>query len=214
MRLYAGSSRQFIQDTTLNQIAGKLKAAFFYQYRYNPAPQELNSWRNSLRAVSQVFEFAGLIDHGIILEYQLPMSSRRLDCLITGRDDQADDNAIIIELKQWDKCRHSDGEREVITPLGFSDREVLHPSVQVGQYKTYLEDTHTAFYEGTSPINLSACSYLHNYSFAENDVLLEEKFKETIGKFPVFSQDDVEVLTAYLEAKAIERRRNRSPSTG
>ncbi len=138
-----------------------------------------------------------------MLEYQLPMSSRRLDCLVTGRNDQRNDNAVIIELKQWDRCSHSDGEREVITPLGFSEREVLHPSVQVGQYKTYLEDTHTAFYAGAAPIGLNACSYLHNYSFVQNDVLLEEKFKEVLEEYPVFSADDVEILAAYLRERLL-----------
>jgi fructose/tagatose bisphosphate aldolase len=44
MRLYASSSKQFIRETTLNQIAGKLKEAFFYSFRFNPSAQEVNSW--------------------------------------------------------------------------------------------------------------------------------------------------------------------------
>ena len=104
MRLYSGSSEQFIQDAIHNQIAEKLKSAFFGHYRYNPSPAEINSWRNSLRSISQIFQHAGLLDHGVLLEYQLPLTSRRLDCMICGRDQQKDDNAVIIELKQWEKC--------------------------------------------------------------------------------------------------------------
>ena len=85
MRLYAATSKQFIQDTVMNQIADKLKSEFFNYFRYNPPPSEINSWRNSLRAVSQVFQYADLLDHGVILEYQLPVSSKRLDCLICGK---------------------------------------------------------------------------------------------------------------------------------
>jgi hypothetical protein len=47
MRLYAGMSEDFIRDTTRNQIATKLRDAFFAYYRYNPSPAEMNSWRNS-----------------------------------------------------------------------------------------------------------------------------------------------------------------------
>ena len=54
MRLYSGMSRNFIDDTVRNQIAGKLEDAFFRHFRYRPSPGEVNSWRNSLRAVSQV----------------------------------------------------------------------------------------------------------------------------------------------------------------
>lgn len=60
MRLYAGTSKNFIHDTVHNQIAEKLKYSFFRNFRYNPSPSEINSWKNSLRAVSQVFNYAAL----------------------------------------------------------------------------------------------------------------------------------------------------------
>ena len=118
MRLFAGTSQQFLEDTVQNQIAEKLRLAFFGYFRYYPSHSELNSWRNSLRAVSMVFEHANLIDQGIMLEYQLPMTSKRLDCLICGRDANARDNAVIIELKQWDRCEDAPGKNEVITWVG------------------------------------------------------------------------------------------------
>ena len=201
MRLYAGTSQQFISDTIQNQIADKLKTAFFANFRYYPSPAELNSWRNSLRAISQVFQYADLMDHGVILEYQLPLTSCRLDCMIMGRDSDETDNAVIIELKQWDKCKDANGENEVITRLGFGEREVLHPSAQVGQYKMFLQDGHSAFYEGDSPVSLFACSYLHNYSFVSDDVLLSPKFASLIEEFPLFSADDVDPLKDYLSTK-------------
>jgi uncharacterized protein len=109
LRLFAGTSRQFLQDTVQNQIAEKLKLAFFNYFRYYPSPGEMNSWRNSLKAVALVFLDAHLTDQGIILEYQLPLTSKRLDCLICGKDATAKDNAVIIELKQWDKCEDAPG---------------------------------------------------------------------------------------------------------
>jgi len=44
MGLYSGTSAQFIQDSTRNQIADKLKESFFEYFRYNPSPNEMNSW--------------------------------------------------------------------------------------------------------------------------------------------------------------------------
>lgn len=201
MRLYAGTSQQFVADTVHNQIAEKLKYAFFSYYRSNPSPAEINSWRNSLRAVSQVFQYADLMDHGIILEYQLPLTSRRLDCLIVGRDSTDNDNAVIIELKQWEKCDHAEGENEVLTWIGGAQREILHPAAQVGRYKMYLEDGHSAFHEGTSPIRLNACTYLHNYTFFENDPLLSSKFTNMINCYPLFSADDVDPFKTFLVKK-------------
>ncbi len=72
MRLYSGMSPDFVRDTVRNQIADKLSAAFFAYYRYKAPPSEVNSWRNSLRAMAQVIEHARLTDNGIMLEYQLP----------------------------------------------------------------------------------------------------------------------------------------------
>jgi hypothetical protein len=113
------------------------KAKIERGYRYRPSPGEENSWRNSLRAVSQVFERGQLLDHGILLEYQLPLTSLRLDCLISGRNQNAQDEAVIIELKQWSSCEAAsepDLFRTVIRAnprpdqvLPFASRAALRP---------------------------------------------------------------------------------------
>lgn len=198
MRLYSDSSRAFLDDTLHNRIAGKLKAAFFEHFRYYPADSEVASWRNSLRATAQVFAAAELTDHGVTLEYQLPLTSKRLDCMICGRDSSARDQSVIVELKQWERSEPSAGDNEVISLVGGAEREVLHPSVQVGQYSRYLQDAHTAFYEGPNPIAVSACAYLHNYTPVENDPLLDTKFAPTIALYPLFAASDVDLLCEYL----------------
>ena len=201
MRLYAASSTQFIQDTVQNQIAEKLKLAFFDHYRHEPAPSEVASWRNSLRALKDLVEHADLRDHGVLLEYQLPLSSRRLDALFCGRDARKVDRSVIVELKQWERCKEADGDHEVLTRVGGGEREVLHPSVQVGQYHMYLKDTHTAFHEGPHPIELDACTYLHNYFLAPADPLLAPKFAAPLATYPLFSADDVERVSAFLQER-------------
>jgi hypothetical protein len=50
MRLYAGTSKQFVHDSIQNQIADKLRDSFQSYFRYQPPPSEVQSWRNSLRA--------------------------------------------------------------------------------------------------------------------------------------------------------------------
>jgi hypothetical protein len=198
LRLYSGTSQQFIEDTIQNQIAEKLRIAFFEHFRYYPSQGEVGSWRNSLRAVSQVFQYGGLFDHGIMLEYQLPLSSKRLDCMICGRNADEIDNAVIIELKQWEKCEDADGPNEVTTWVGGAKRELLHPSVQVEGYKDYLESTHTAFYEGERPVSLDACAYLHNYNHYDGDVIFSPKFEGPMSRCPVFTADEVPKLKDHL----------------
>ena len=201
MRLYSGGSRQFIDDTYRNQIAEKLKESFLRQMGYTPTGAEVSSWRNSLRATSMVFDHADLTDHGVIVEYQLPLTSKRLDCLICGRNEAGKDNAVIIELKQWEKCQPADGDREVIVWLGGSDREVPHPSVQADVYRMYLEDCHTAFYEGSDPVILNACAYLHNYNPVPDDPLFAGKFQQTVQSTPSFTADNVPGFEQYLVSR-------------
>jgi hypothetical protein len=203
MRLYSGSSKQFIDDAVRNQIAQKLSDAFFCYYRFHPSPAERRSWQNSLSKMSELIQYAELLDHGIILEYQLPQSSKRLDFLICGKDELKSDNTVIVELKQWDACEEAEGPNEVITYLNGVKREVLHPSVQVGQYEMYLADTHTAFYED-DPIKLDACSYLHNYFRNPEDVIFANKFKPLLARNPIFTADDVDIFINYLQERLCE----------
>jgi DUF2075 family protein len=197
MRLYAGTTAGLIEDTTKDRIATKLSDAFFHEFRFHPGSSEVNSWRNSLRAVSQVFQEGDLLNNGLILEFQLPLTSRRLDCLVTGHNDLRRENAVVVELKQWDKCQDGGGRNELTTWVGGSLRDVLHPSAQVGQYKMYLEDAHTAFDED-SGIQLNACSYLHNYSYEPSDVLFADRFRGLLETFPLFTGDDVDKLIGFL----------------
>ena len=117
--------------------------------------------------------------------------------MITGLSVDKKKEAVIVELKQWEKTESGDGDK-VVTFVGQRERDVLHPSVQVGNYRQYLSDQLVALHEGETSIRLSACSYLHNYSLEKEDPLFEEKFKAVVAKNPVFSKDDVDKLVEYL----------------
>src|SRR5271165_1985191 len=199
MRLYSGTTTMLADDSAHNRIAGKLRDAFFRELRYEPSPSEVGSWRNSLRALTQAFQMASLNDHGVLIEYQLPQTSKRLDCIVTGRDLDRQDHAVIVELKQWERCLEAFGDK-VVSFVGGGDRQVLHPSVQVRQYETYLRDCHSAFYEDT-PVLLSGCAYLHNYEPEMADALFAERFREVTRENPAFTADDAPKLAGYLDAR-------------
>jgi len=202
MKLYSGSTAEFIHLNRRNQLADRLRKEFFTQIGYNPSDNEVMSWRNSLMRVALVLEDASLSEQGIFVEYQLPQSSKRIDVILCGKGDDNRKNSVIIELKQWERCALSDYESDyVVTWVGGGNRNVLHPSVQVGNYMYYLSYNHTAFYEGTDPVKLHACSYLHNYSLGESDPLLDSRFEAKYSRFPIFSQDDHDELVAYLKSR-------------
>src|SRR5579864_9723706 len=116
MRLYCGSTKQFVDDAVQHTIAEKLAYSYHAYLGRAPSVSELTSWRNTLQALSMQVMYANLRDNGLILEMQLPLTSARLDCLITGKDSQHD-SAVILELKQWTKVEPSDIDECVVTFL-------------------------------------------------------------------------------------------------
>src|SRR5688500_4221072 len=101
MKLYAGTSEQFRADARMHRIAEKRRAEYTTQIGHRPAPSEVASWQNSLMALSMLVDQAELNDHGVILEYQLGNTSRRLDAMLTGHSPTSAENAVVVELKQW-----------------------------------------------------------------------------------------------------------------
>jgi hypothetical protein len=150
--------------------------------------------------LSNVGQLASLDDHGILLEYQLPLASKRLDALITGMDRDARQNAIVVELKQWAKCNHADGANQVCTFIGGREREVNHPSAQVRGYVDYLRDVHSAF-QGSEAVSLSGCGFLHNYDLHRDVVLTDSKFGELLAEFPLYGNQDFDALAEHLQSK-------------
>ncbi|HEX2765649.1 MAG TPA: hypothetical protein VHR55_03300 [Candidatus Limnocylindria bacterium] len=100
MKLYAGTTEQFRADARMHRIAEKLRAKYTTQIGHRPAPSEVASWQNSLMALSMLLDQAELDDHGVILEYELGNTSRRLDAMLTGHSPTSAENAVV-ELKRW-----------------------------------------------------------------------------------------------------------------
>ena len=135
MKLYAGTTEQFVADSQLHRIAEKLRNEYVAQIGYKPGPAEFNAWQNSLQALALLINQAKLEDHGVILEYQLGNTSKRLDAMLTGRSSSSAENAVVVELKQWGATTPSPADGCVETYVGQRIRRVLHPSVQVGGYQ-------------------------------------------------------------------------------
>jgi len=86
MRLYSGTSTNFIALNVNNQIADLLKEEFFKQFGYKPSQSEVMSWRNSFFRLTDILERANITEQGIMVEYKLPLSGKRIDVIICGKD--------------------------------------------------------------------------------------------------------------------------------
>lgn len=198
MDLYSGPSDAFLQDSLQNQLTQKLEDAWFQHYGFKPHPAEVAAWRNSLDKMANVLRLADLTNQGISIEYRLPMTSKRLDCMVLGYDEEGNPGATIVELKQWSECAPADGEH-VVTWLGGAKRATLHPSVQVNQYQRFLAEGHTAFHDRA--IGLDSCAYLHNYRLRDDDALLDPKFTPFLEASPIFTEQDASELATKLEER-------------
>lgn len=196
MQLYAGTSTDFISEATRNGIAGRLERAFQDAYHYRPSLQEVASWQNSLFRMAFALQQGNFTDHGVLLEYQLPLSSKRLDCMVTGQNPGGQPYSVIVELKQWSQVEESNAEDCVTTWVAGNKRDILHPSRQVGQYEEYLRDMHSVFISGE--VGLRSCAFLHNLTYDPANEIYQQRHSSVLKQFPAFAGDQQDALVTYM----------------
>jgi len=202
MILYEGTIERFNEDVMQNCIADRAAEKYRAYYKKNPADREYRSWAISLAILNNSFHYAGLKDNHIIVEYELPYSSRRIDVLLFGYDMDGEENIVMMELKQWSNQHVQDAETEgnVVVDYGQFKREQPHPVLQVQGYYFGLKDFLKIFQEKNSP-ELSASVYLHNYSKNKDAILFSPEFSKLIKTFPLFAKEDAVELGRYLKKR-------------
>lgn len=200
MILYEGIIEKFNEDVLQNRIADRAAEKYRAHYGRNPGDREYRSWAISLAILNNSFHYAKLKDNHVLVEYELPYSSQRVDVLLFGKSDNEQDNVVILELKQWsnDKVLDSDSEGNVFVDYGTFRKEQAHPSLQVQGYYYHLKDFVKIFNEKKAP-RLSGSTYAHNYSREDNPLLLSKKFSKIIKEFPLFTKEDSIELSNYLK---------------
>ncbi|MEX2964336.1 DNA/RNA helicase domain-containing protein [Microbulbifer sp. TYP-18] len=196
MLVYSGSKKKFIEDVKGNAIENVILSEFERKLFKRPSQNEVLSWKNSMQYMFKIMIDPGIPqDSGISIEYVLPLTSKRVDFILTGKDEDNRETAIIIELKQWSKVKKIEKDGIVKTFLAGGERETSHPSYQVWTYAALIEDyNETVRQEG---IRLIPCAYLHNLisSSAINDPF----YAKHIGKAPVFISSDAEKFAKFLK---------------
>lgn len=198
MHLYRGLSRNFIEDSQNGEIAEKLSNSFMRHFRYRPSDNEVRSWHNSLGELSRVLAHGDLEEQGVVVEYRLPLSSKRLDVLLTGHGKSGQPNGVVVELKQWEQVQASPIDECVATFVGGRVRDTLHPSVQADSYRSYLLDMYSTFSE--EHLGLTACAFLHNLSSESEPAIFDVKFDQFISSSPSFvKRQAVDEFLAHLD---------------
>jgi hypothetical protein len=95
----------------MNQISDKILASLRDRNIHAGEANEYRAWQNSLGFMRNVLDDQTIPNESeIAIEYQIPRTSKRVDFIIIGADNNNQNNIVVVELKQWDKAEKVDDE--------------------------------------------------------------------------------------------------------
>ena len=196
MIVYRSTKDGFTSDVDGGNIDAIILENFKAKLKHSTSHREVQSWWNSLNYMARVLgddHIPG--DAGVAIECQIPLTSKRIDFILSGTDAAQQPQVVIVELKQWTKAERTDKSGIVRTALGQGLHETSHPSYQAWSYAAMLEDfSETVRDEG---IRLNPCAYLHNYG--EDDVIRHPFYGEYLDKAPVFLKTEMLQLRDFIK---------------
>ncbi|MFA5184091.1 MAG: DUF2075 domain-containing protein [Patescibacteria group bacterium] len=196
MLVYQATKAAFLNDVLTNNIDGIILKAFENKLQRTVSKNEIGSWRNSMMYMNNILIDNGIPgDSGVAIEFLIPQTSKRVDFILTGRDDRDIDHAVIIELKQWQKAGLTDKDGVVTTRFQHGEQETNHPSYQAWSYAALINSFNATVYEEN--IQLNPCAYLHNY--ADDGVITNKFYSEYLEKAPAFLKDDALKLREFIK---------------
>ncbi|MEO7069900.1 MAG: DUF2075 domain-containing protein [Nostocoides sp.] len=142
-------------------LAEYLNEQMSIQAGHRASPGEQRSWSRSLPVLRSALQDAGLDDVEMLVEYQLPLTSKRVDVILAGQHPRTGHPSyVVVELKQWSSATMFEDSDTLVAIEQYANRGVTHPLLQVGGYCDYLRDF--TGYLGEHPHSLVGAAYLHN----------------------------------------------------
>lgn len=136
-----------------------LTEQFRHKFGYTPSAGEVRSWERSLAVLANDLHEAGLDSVEVLIEYKLPLTSKRADVVLAGvHPGTGKFSYVIVELKQWSRAMLLDGTTDVCVLEGMG--QLLHPAAQVRNYCTYVSDFVASIESNDATV--AGVAYLHN----------------------------------------------------
>lgn len=199
MIVYQSTKSAFVVDALDRDIEEIVQRAYTRRTGASVAPGEFRAWRESLVHMARVLRDEQIPpDCGVAIEYRIPQTAKRVDFIITGRDEAGSDSVIIVELKQWSKACLTDKDGIIAARRGGRSGEIEgpHPCYQAWSYAALLKGFNEAVFEGG--VELSPCAYLHNY---DRDGVIDHAFySDHIQRAPLFlkGEEERKALQAFV----------------
>lgn len=202
MILYSSSKTAFNNDINDKSIIDILNNKMKEKMYHYTSESEKSSWENSLEYISEVISSSNLPDDcTIILEYNLPISSSRIDLMITGFDEQNNKKVLLFELKQWSKANIvPDSDILLETYVGNALRRVVHPAYQVITYRDLLCDYNK--YIQDENVLVIPCVIMHNY--VPDNIINSSLFSKILKDVNMFYKEDFNKLVDFINCSFIK----------
>jgi len=196
MLVYSKKKLDFLGDVRANRIHSEILETMRKQSFHAVSDSEIASWRNSLQFVGNVLADDEIPqDSFVSIEYRIPLTNKRVDVIVSGKDAESRHSAVVIELKQWSKVSKTDIDGTVRTFLGGSERDVPHPSYQAWSYVQTIRDFNTAVQD--KEIELTPCAFLHNLD--DPEVINDDFYRAYTQLAPVFIASDGVNLAKFIK---------------
>lgn len=157
---------------------------------------EARSWERSIPALTNALLDAGLGQVEVLLEFGLPLTSKRADAVLAGVHPRTGEPSyVVVELKQWSEA-HPDDDDPLLCLVPDYSRAVLNPIEQVRGYCDYLVAFNGALAQ--HPERISGVAYLHNATAFGVSGLAEVELSERGRMFTADRRGD---FLAYLQSK-------------
>jgi len=203
MIIYRNTVENFNKDVFSGLIANKLENLFLMLNIGKESQGEYRSWNNSLEVVSSVLKYSDVDPKiEVAVEYQIPLTSKRVDFLISGLDKDNQATILAIELKQWDKAEVTNLENCVKTYVNGQNGVHPHPSQQILSYCQLIQNLNETVQR--DHVNLVPCAFLHNYPSNNKDVLEDARYSYVVSKAPLFYKDGREQLAEFIKAHVLK----------
>lgn len=198
MIIYENTKLGFVNDIRTGYIANKIQAEFQKHNITNNNNAQFRAWANSLMYMRNVLDDDEISDDvSLAIEYQIPLTSKRVDFLIAGSTNTSPNNVIVIELKQWEDSKLTSRPNIVKAFVANAERTLCHPSYQAFSYAKIIENFNEDVYKNN--IHVIPCAYLHNYKECNRSHIDNEHYRETIASAPLFLSEDIIKLRSFIK---------------
>lgn len=196
MVIFSCTKKDFMFYVEKEVISNKVYYAYKQVMGKKSKLSQIKSWANSLPFMAEILEDLP-DDVGIAMEYGIPLTSKRVDLMISGYDMMRKPVVMVVELKQWEYAS-TVPNLDAIVKTFIGDREIcsLHPAYQVLGYKELMENYNVNINE--KKIRVIPVVYLHNYDLREDDDLFDNKYRPYYKKVAMFGRRDTEDFKALV----------------